>query len=124
MANRRMFSLNVVDTDHFLEMPSSVQLLYFHLGMRADDEGFIASPKSVIRAVNASAKDLAVLIKQEYIIQFDSGVCVVRHWLMSNLIQKDRFRATTCTEERKCLSVNPGHPYELLSDGSAAAHSA
>jgi len=119
-----MFSADVVNTDHFLEMPSSVQVLYFHLGMRGDDEGFIASPKSAIRAVGSCKEDYELLVSQGYIIQFNSGVCVVRHWPMNNQIQKDRFRATTCTEEKKCLSIKKGEPYELLKDDIATAHSA
>jgi len=119
-----MFARSVVETDHFLDMPSSARVLYFHLGMITDDEGFIASPKSAIRAVGASAEDLALLISQRYLIQFESGVCVMRHWLINNQLQKDRARDTTCTKEKKCLLIEKGEPYELLTDGATTTHSA
>ena len=78
MAKRRMFSLDVVDTDIFLEMPSSAQSLYFHLGMRADDDGFIASPKKITSFVNASTDDLKLLIAKGFVIPSESGVYVMR----------------------------------------------
>ena len=88
MARRRMFSLDIVDTDAFLDLPASSQSLYFHLGMRADDDGFISSPRRIASAVNASADDLKLLIAKGFIIPFASGVCVVRDWRINNYIQR------------------------------------
>lgn len=108
MARRRMFSLDVVDTDHFLDMPPSTQNLYFHLGMRADDEGFVSSPKRVAKAVNASDDDMKILVGKGFIIPFDSGVCVVKHWNMNNYLQSDRFKPSIYVDERNGLEEENG----------------
>ncbi len=105
MANRRMFSLNIVDTDLFLDMPASTQNLYFHLGMRADDDGFVSSPKKITAMVNCSADDLNLLILKGYVIPFDSGVCVIRDWKIHNYIQKDRYHETTYLGEKSMLNT-------------------
>ena len=84
MANRRMFSLDVIDTDKFLELPSSSQSLYFHLGMRADDDGFVSSPKKIATMVNSSIDDLKLLITKNYLIPFDDGVVVIAEWKVNN----------------------------------------
>lgn len=105
MANRRMFSLSVVDTDKFLEMPATTQLLYFHLGMRADDDGFVSSPRKVLSFTNCTNDDLKVLISKGYIIPFESGIVVITHWKQHNYIQSDRYRKTIHTEERKQLEL-------------------
>ena len=94
MAQRRMFSLEVVDTDKFLDMPASTQNLYFHLGMRADDDGFVSSPKKITTLVNCSVHDLKLLVTKGLIIPFSSGVCVVKDWKTNNCIQKDRYHET------------------------------
>ena len=99
MANRRMFSLDVVDTDKFLDMPISAQCLYFHFGMHADDDGFISSPKKIVKAVNCSNDDLKILISKEYIIPFDDGVVVITDWKANNYIQKDRYKETRYVED-------------------------
>ena len=103
MANRRMFSLDVVDTDNFLDMPLSAQGLYFHLGMRADDDGFISSPKKIIKIVNASEDDLKLLIIKGYLIPFESGVIVIKHWRQNNYVKGDRYKPTIYQNERKQL---------------------
>lgn len=103
MANRRMFSLDVVDTDNFLDMPLSAQGLYFHLGMRADDDGFISSPKKIIKIVNASDDDLKLLIIKGYLIPFESGVIVIKHWRQNNYVKGDRYKPTIYQNERKQL---------------------
>ena len=103
MANRRMFSLDVVDTDNFLDMPLSAQGLYFHLGMRADDDGFISSPKKIIKLVNASEDDLKLLIIKGYLIPFESGVIVIKHWRQNNYVKGDRYKPTIYQNERKQL---------------------
>lgn len=114
MAQRRMFALSVVDTDLFLEMPASTQNLYFHLGMRADDDGFISNPKKITLLVNCSTDDLKLLIAKNFVIPFDSGVCVVRDWRVNNYIQKDRYRETRYLAEKRCLSVDETGTYNKL----------
>jgi len=104
MANRRMFSLDIVNTDKFLEMPMTAQALYFHLGMRADDDGFVASPVSVLRMVGGCKDDLSLLFAKGFVIPFNSGVCVVRHWKSNNYIQSDRYRPAIHVEEKALLT--------------------
>ena len=105
MAKRRMFSLDVVDTDAFLDLPASSQSLYFHLGMRADDDGFISSPKRITSMINASGDDLRLLIAKGFVIPFESGVCVIRDWRVNNYIQRDRYTPTLYRDEKHLLSV-------------------
>jgi hypothetical protein len=116
MAKRRMFSMDVIDTDKFLEMPMSSQLLYFHLAMRADDDGFISSPKRILRLIGASEDDLRVLMSKQYVIPFDSGVCVIRHWKIHNYIQSDRYHKTMYTEEKKQLIEEDNKSYSLYTE--------
>ena len=105
MANRRMFSLDVVNTDKFMEMPLTAQALYFHLGMRADDDGFIASPRQIMKAVECKNDDMKILISKGYVIPFESGIVVIRHWKQHNYIQADRYRKTKFLEERSHLEL-------------------
>lgn len=114
MARRRMFSLDIVDTDAFLDMPSSAQNLYFALGMRADDEGFVASPKRITSLVSSSADDYKLLVAKGYIIPFESGVCVVRDWKINNYIQSDRRKDTLHTAEKALLLTNGTAAYTLM----------
>jgi hypothetical protein len=100
MANRRMFSKEVIRTDKFLEMPQTAQCLYFHLGIEADDDGFI-SPKMVMRTLGSNEDDLKILIAKGFIIPFESGVIVIRHWKTHNYIQSDRYRKTLYQDEYK-----------------------
>ena len=115
MANRRMFSLDVIDTDNFLDMPLSAQGLYFHLGMRADDDGFIASPKKITKSVNASNDDLKLLIAKGYLLSFESGVVVIRHWQQNNYVRGDRYKSTIYQDEKKQLCVE-NSIYDLMVD--------
>lgn len=108
MANRRMFSLDVVDTDKFLEMPASSQNLYFHLGMRADDDGFVSSPKKITKLVNCGSDDLNVLISRGYVIPFENGVIVICHWKQNNYLQSDRYKKTIYSEELEGLVLKGG----------------
>lgn len=108
MANRRMFSLDVVDTDKFLDLPISSQALYFHLGMRADDDGFISSPKRVITIIGAKLDDLKLLIAKGFIIAFDDGIIVIRHWKQNNYIQNDRHKSTIYQNHLETLTINNG----------------
>lgn len=111
MAQRRMFSLQVVDTDAFLEMPLSAQALYFHLGMRADDDGFVANAKRILRLISASEDDLRILLAKRFLMPFDSGIVVIKHWKISNYIQKDRYRPTLYKEEKSQLFLKPDGAY-------------
>ena len=111
MAQRRMFSKHVIDTDDFLEMPASSQVLYFHLAMRADDDGFIASPKRIMRLIGAGQDDMKILMAKGYIIAFESGVCVIRHWRMHNYIKKDRYHETVYKEEKRELDIDENQAY-------------
>ena len=86
-----MFSLKVIDTDMFLDMPLSTQALYFHLSMRGDDDGFIGNHKKIMRMIGSSDDDMKILIAKQLIIPFDTGVCVIKHWRVHNYIQKDRY---------------------------------
>ena len=104
MAKRRMFSLDVIDTDSFLDMPASTQNLYFHLGMRADDEGFVANPRKITSCVNCSPDDYKLLVAKGYVIPFESGICVIRDWQINNYIRSDRYTPTIHTAEKKQLS--------------------
>lgn len=113
MAQRRMFSLEVCDTDSFLDMPASTQALYFHLGLRADDRGFVGNPKKITAMVNCSGDDLKLLIAKGYLIPFESGVCVIRDWRINNYIQKDRFHETRYLEEKSMLQVEENQSYTL-----------
>ena len=114
MANRRMFSLDVVDTDSFLDMPLTAQVLYFHLGMRADDDGFISNPKRVQRMVGCNDDDLKLLLAKGFIIPFESGVCVIRHWKVHNYIRSDRYKKTAYRSEMERLLVLENGEYSLM----------
>jgi hypothetical protein len=111
MAQKRMFSLKIVDTDAFLDMPTSSQLLYFHLSMRADDEGFVGNPKKIMRMGGFTDDDFKVLTAKRFILAFESGVVVIKHWLIHNTIQKDRLNPTTYQKEKKQLEVKENKAY-------------
>lgn len=105
MAAKRMFSIDVIDTDRFLDMPVTTQALYFHLGMRADDDGFVSSPKKIIKIVNCTNDDMRILISKGYVISFESGVIVITDWKANNSIRGDRYKPTTCRDEKELLEV-------------------
>lgn len=105
MASRRMFSLDVVNTDKFLDMPVTTQALYFHLGMRADDEGFVSSPKRITKSVGCNEDDLKLLIAKGYIIPFDDGVVVISDWNVNNWIRPDRKHGTRFEQEKSMLEL-------------------
>lgn len=118
MAERRMFAKTIIDSDAFLDMPLSAQALYFHLSMRADDDGFINNPKKVQRMIGASDDDCKLLIIKRFIITFDSGVIVIKHWKIHNYIQKDRYKPTIYQEEKSTLAVKENNAYtECIQDG-------
>ena len=105
MANRRMFSLTIIDSDAFLEMPATTQNLYFHLSMRADDDGFVNNPKRIMRMIGAGDDDLKLLIAKRFIIGFQTGVVVIKHWKIHNYIQSDRYSKTVYQEELAMLDT-------------------
>ena len=105
-----MFSPNIVESEDFISMPSSSQLLYFHLGMHADDDGFV-QPKIVMRMTGAAEDDLKVLIAKRFLLPFETGVVVIKHWLIHNLIQKDRYHATRFQEEKNRLFIKENKAY-------------
>ena len=116
MAQKRMFSLSVVDTDQFLEMPLSSRLLYYELGMRADDDGFVSNWKKILAFTGLKEDDLKVLIAKQYIIPFDSGVIVIKHWRLNNYLQKDRTKPTIYQDELKQLDTDNNNVYKMYTD--------
>lgn len=113
MAKKRMFSQQITESDAFISMPLSTQALYFHLSLNADDDGFINSPKRIQRMIGASDDDLKLLIAKNFIIPFESGVVVVKHWRINNYIRSDRYVPTVYTEEKNMLIEKKNHAYSL-----------
>ena len=113
MAERRMFAKNVIDSDLFLDMPLSTQALYFHLAMRADDDGFVNNPKKISRMVGADDDSLKLLCVKQFLIPFESGVVVIRHWRIHNYIQKDRYHSTKYDGERSLLTLQENGAYSM-----------
>ena len=111
MAERRMFTMKIVDSDAFLEMPMSTQSLYFHLNMRADDDGFVNNPKRIQRMVGASEDDLKLLLAKRFILGFENGIVVIKHWRMHNLLRKDRYNPTQYIEQKATLTVKDDGSY-------------
>lgn len=106
-----MFSKSVIDSDLFLDMPLSAQAFYFHLSMRADDDGFVNNPKKIQRMVGASEDDCKILVAKKFIIPFESGIVVIRHWKIHNYIQKDRYKETVYFDEKAQLSTDQTGAY-------------
>ena len=106
-----MFTKKIIDSDPFLEMPLSTQALYFHLAMRADDDGFVNSPKKIARTINATDDDLRLLITKRFILAFESGVIVIKHWWMHNTLKSDRYHPTDYQEEYAMLGIKPNKSY-------------
>ena len=111
MAERRMFAKAIIDSDIFLDMPLSTQALYFHLAMRADDEGFVNNPKKIQKMIGASDDDVKILIMKRYILTFESGIIVIKHWKIHNYIQNDRFKPTSYVEEKSTLTLDEKKSY-------------
>lgn len=119
MAERRMFAKTIVTSDAFLDMPLSARCLYFTLGMLADDDGFVNNPKSIMRQVGASQDDLNILLGKRFILAFDSGVIVIKHWRIHNYIQKDRYKESKYIEEKATLMIDEKGAYtECIQDVS------
>lgn len=116
MAERRMFAKTIIDSDAFLDMPMSAQALYFHLSMRADDDGFVNNPKKIQRMVGAGDDDAKILLAKHFLIAFDSGVVVIKHWRIHNYIQNDRYKPTVYAEEKAQLVRKQNGAYSLASE--------
>ena len=108
-----MFAKTIIDSDAFLDMPQSTQLLYFHLSMRADDDGFINNPKSIMRNVKCNDDDLTLLAAKKFIINFGSGIVAIKHWKIHNYIAKDRYKETKYKQEKSMLSLDENNSYTL-----------
>ena len=119
MAKKRMFNISVVDSDAFLDMPLSAQALYFHLNMRADDDGFIGNPKRIQRLIGSSDDDLKLLFLKRFILTFEDGVIVIKHWRMHNTIRQDRYTPTVYQEELKTLGIKANKSYTLAGNQMA-----
>ena len=113
MAERRMFAKTIIDSDAFLDMPLSTQALYFHLSMRADDDGFINNPKKIQRMVGCCDDDLKLLLVKNFIIAFESGVVVIKHWKIHNYIRNDRYKETVYQDEKAMLEEKDNKSYTL-----------
>jgi len=114
-----MTSLEVIDTDAFLDMPMSSQLLYFHLNARADDDGFVANPKKILRTLGGSSDDYKVLMAKKFLIEFEDGVCVIKHWRINNFVRKDIYKETKYLDLKRSLFIRANGAYTLNDDGHA-----
>lgn len=120
MASKRMFSIRVIDSDDFMDMSATAQLLYFHLALRADDDGFVGNPKTIMRMIGGNIADMQQLIQREYIIAFSDSVVVIRHWRIHNVLRKDTYHETIYTLEKSRLSVDENGAYVMNDDGQCA----
>lgn len=113
MAERRMFAKSIIDSDAFIEMPMSARLLYYDLSMRADDDGFVNAPRKIMKFVGASIDDMNILIARKFVISFDNGVVVIKHWRIHNYIQTDRYKETNYKEQKAMLTLDENKAYKL-----------
>lgn len=113
MAERRMFAKTIIDSDTFLDMPLSTQALYFHLSMRADDDGFINNPRKIQRSIGATDDDLKLLVLKQFVLIFESGIIVIRHWRLHDYVRSDRYKETIYTEEKAQISVGKDNLYTV-----------
>jgi hypothetical protein len=121
MANKRMFTMHIVDSDAFLDMPLSAQCLYFHLNMRADDDGFIGNPKRIQKTIGSNDDDLKLLIAKRFVLIFEDGVIVIKHWKMHNTLRTDRYAPTRYQENLLRLETKENNSYTLISSGNQLA---
>ena len=117
MAERRMFAKTIIDSDMFLDMPLSTQALYFHLSMRADDDGFLNNSNRIMRLIGANQNDFDLLLVKKFIIKFDDGICVIKHWRIHNYIQKDRYKETNYKKEKSTLNIDDNKAYTFEDTG-------
>lgn len=115
MAEKRMFNTKITQSDAFLEMDLKTQALYFHLGLMADDEGFVGKPKTIVRMVGAELSNLQELINNKFILLFPTGVIVIKHWRINNSIRKDRRKTTTYLKEKSMLNITDNESYSFNS---------
>ena len=115
MAQKRMFTMKIIDSDAFLDMPATTQCLYFHLNMRADDDGFIGNPKRIMKITGASDDDLRLLIAKRFVLTFEDGVIVIKHWRMHNTLSRDRYTETSYIDEKRMLLLKENGSYSLVS---------
>lgn len=108
---RRLFSPQIVESDAFLDMPLSSQALYFHLSMYADDDGFVGSPKRILKMIGGNEDDLKILEGKRFLLTFPTGVVVIKHWLINNWIRPDRYKETKYIEEKKGLIIKENQSY-------------
>ena len=116
MADKRMFSSKIIDSDAFIDMSPMARLLYFNLSLHADDDGFTNSARREMKIVGAQDTDLKELIDNKFIIKFDSGVVAIKHWRINNTIRSDRYKATTYTDEKSLLTIEPNGAYTMKKD--------
>ena len=121
MAERRMFSKRIISSDAFMDMRASAQMLYFHLSMWADDEGFVNNPKTIQRMCGADSEDMSVLIKNGLVIRFESGIIAITHWKTHNYIRGDRIKPTYCADEKAQLCVSEDGVYSFAEQNSENA---
>lgn len=123
MAERRMFAKSIIMSDGFLDMPASTRCLYFTLAMFADDDGFINNPRSIMRQIGAAADDMNILIAKQYVIVFDSGVIVIKHWRVHNYIRSDRYKPTIYQDEKSTLLIGNDREYVRKTEISTKKYS-
>lgn len=111
MANKRMFSKQITTSDAFVDMPVSSQLLYFHLNMEADDDGFVANPKRITRMIGAGDDDLKILLSKRFLLGVGNGIVVIKHWLLHNTVRKDMYIPTQYTEQKKLIQTKDNLVY-------------
>ena len=121
MANKRMFSKQITSSDAFVDMPASSQLLYFHLNMEADDDGFVGNPKRVVRMLNVSDDDFKILIAKRFILAFENGVIVIKHWLLHNAVRKDMYQQTQYLDEKNTLMIKDNNVYTEVRNESVTS---
>ena len=114
MAEKRMFSKKIVESDAFLDMPLSSQALYFHLCMGADDDGFLNAPKRIMRMLGCTKGDLEILARNKFILCFETGIVVIKHWKINNSIRTDRYKPTQYIEEMSQLTVKENNAYTWI----------
>ena len=118
MARRRMFSLDIVDSDQFTDLPPTSRLLYYELGVRADDDGFVGNPRKITRFAECSEEDIKILEDKGFIYMFDSGVLAIRNWLANNQLRNDRYHETYFKNEKSMIGVNLNNKTYYLYDDS------
>jgi hypothetical protein len=111
LAERRMFAKSIIDSDAFLDMPSTARLLYYDLGMRADDDGFVNAPKKIMRMTGATDGDMRQLFENKFVIPFDNGIVVIKHWRINNYIRSDRYHETNYKKEKESLGIDENGAY-------------